>query len=73
MKTSELRDQSIEDLQLFYEDSCKKLFDLKNERSAGAGQKLEKPHLVRDTRKAIARALTIIHEKKILANKQSNS
>lgn len=67
MKASDFRDQSLEDLQNFYEDSCKTLFQVKSEKRFGT--KLEKPHRLRTIRKDIARALTIMHQKR-LAEKQ---
>lgn len=70
MESGDFKDQSMEELQAFYEDSCKALFQVKSEKSLG--MKLDKPHRVRTIRKDIARALTIMHQKR-LAEKQSNS
>ena len=57
----QLRDQSLEELQAQYEDLNKKLFELKNQRALN--KKSEQPHLFKQTRKDIARVLTVIHRK----------
>lgn len=61
-KTKELRDQTLQELEETYQQSCKNLFDLRNKQRAQ--KKREKPHEVRHARKDIARLLTIITEKK---------
>ena len=61
LKAKDLRDQNIDELQATYEDSRKALFQLVNE--AKHAKKVEKPHLIREKKKDIARLLTIIHEK----------
>ena len=60
-KAKELRDQSIEELNAIYEDSCRKLFELVNEFKSQ--KKRNKPHEIRHARKDIARLLTVISEK----------
>lgn len=60
-KPQELRDQSLEELEALHLDSCKELFKLKNRTRE---EKLEKPHIIHNKRKEIARILTIINEKK---------
>lgn len=60
-KAKELKDQSLEELEAIYNESCKKLFGLVNE--AKAQKKRDKPHEVKHVRKDIARLLTVISEK----------
>lgn len=61
-KAKELRDQSLEELQATYDDSCKKLFNLVSQFKSD--KKVESRHQIKHTRKDIARILTIITEKK---------
>jgi large subunit ribosomal protein L29 len=61
-KAKEFRDQTIEELQSAFSDYQKELFNLVNENKQT--KKLEKPHLLRTTRKNMARLLTVINEKK---------
>lgn len=61
-KAKELRDQSEEELEAIYQDSCKKLFELNNH--FRSQKKREKPHEIKHTRKDIARLLTILSEKR---------
>lgn len=62
MKTVvELRDQSAEELELQLEEARRKLFELRSEKATLA--KLEQPHLVRITRRSIARIMTVLKEK----------
>jgi len=68
LKAKDLRDQAIEELEALYSDSRKSLFRLVNE--AKQAKKAEKPHLIREKRKDIARLLTVIHQKQ-LAKQQS--
>lgn len=60
-KAKELRDQSLEELQAIYEESCKKLFALINQ--SRSQKKREKPHEMKHVRKDIARLLTVLSEK----------
>lgn len=60
-KAKDLRDQSVEDLENLYEDSRKKLFVLRNQ--AKMEKKNERPHEIKQTRKDIARLLTVMTEK----------
>lgn len=69
LKASQLRDMSIEDLQVSFNDICKELFQLVNEMKRA--KKLEKPHLLRQKKKEKARLLTILHEKQ--SKNQHNS
>jgi large subunit ribosomal protein L29 len=68
MKASELRNQSMDELQGFYETSRRELFKLTNQRKSP--EKLSTLHEVRIKRRNIARVLTIMHEKKLA---ESNS
>lgn len=61
-KAKELRDQSIEELEAAYTDSCKRLFELVNQFKAH--KKREKPHEIKHARKDIARILTLLTEKR---------
>lgn len=63
VKAKDLRDQSVEDLQLQYQDLAKELFQLRNEMKVS--RKMEKPHLVREKKKDRARVLTVLKEKKL--------
>lgn len=60
-KATELRDQSLEELEAMYDESCKKLFELINEFKSQ--KKREKPHEIKHARKDIARLLTVMTEK----------
>ena len=61
-KAKDLRDQSIDELEAIYKDSCKKLFELNNQFKSQ--KKREKPHEMKHVRKDIARLLTVITEKR---------
>ena len=61
-KAKDLRDQSIEELEAIYEDSCRKLFELNNQ--FRSQKKREKPHEIKHARKDIARLLTVLSEKR---------
>ena len=61
LKAQDLRDQTIAELVAQVEDKRRTLFDLIN--SFKTAHKLDKPHLVRETKKDIAKLLTIINEK----------
>jgi len=61
-KAQEFRDQTIEELEATYLDLRKKLFDITN--ASRSTKKLEKPHEIGQTKKDIARVLTIINEKR---------
>lgn len=62
-KSSELRDQSLEELHAGLEETRVELFKLRNEKVRN--KKLEKPHLVTQLRRKIARTHTIIREKEM--------
>jgi|GEM_PF-1129149 len=60
-KAKDLRDQSLEELQAIYEESCKRVFELANQ--FRSQKKHDKPHEMKHVRKDIARLLTVISEK----------
>lgn len=61
MKASELRGDSLEDLQKQLEDLLREQFNLRMQR--GSGQ-LSRPSQMRSVRRDIARVKTIMHEMK---------
>jgi large subunit ribosomal protein L29 len=61
-KAKDLRDQSLEELEAIYQESCKKLFELNNQ--FRSQKKREKPHEIKHARKDIARLLTVMTEKR---------
>ena len=61
MKASELRTKSCEELESMLKDLKTELFTL---RFQNAINQLENPHKIADTKKDIARVMTIIAEKK---------
>lgn len=62
-KAKDLRDQSLDEIKAAYSDTCKELFHLINQ--GKQEKKLEKPHLIRQKRKEIARVLTVLREKEL--------
>lgn len=60
----EIRDLSDEELEARYLDERKELFKLANEQHQSR-QQFEKPHRLKQTRKQIARLLTIKREKQL--------
>lgn len=60
MKTSELREKSVEELQSEMTALLKEQFNLRMQR--GSGQDV-KPHLFKNARRGIARIKTLINEK----------
>jgi large subunit ribosomal protein L29 len=65
-KAKELRTQSKEELKALYQDLSKELFQLRNEMKMT--RKIEKPHLVRSTKKDRARVMTVLREQEIKAS-----
>lgn len=61
-KAKDLRDQSLEELELAYNETCKKLFLLRGQ--LRSQKKLEKPHEIQHARRDIARILTVMTEKR---------
>ncbi|HEV2854498.1 MAG TPA: 50S ribosomal protein L29 [Thermoanaerobaculia bacterium] len=61
MKASQMRDQTLEELQDRERDLSEQLFALRLQKVTG---QLEKPARVRQVRKDLARVLTILREKR---------
>lgn len=61
MKVKELREKNLPELFKILKEEREKLFKLKIEKSL---KKLTKPHLIRESKKNIARILTKINEKR---------
>lgn len=68
MKAKELRNKSVEELRNIANELRKKISQLLIEKSLN---KLTKPHFLRQTRKDLAKVLTIINEK--LKNEKTNN
>ena len=62
LKAKDIRDQSVEEIEATYRDISKELFLLVNEMRLT--KKLEKPHLIQEKKRDIARLLTVLNEKK---------
>ena len=62
LKAKELENQSVEELEAKYEDTCRDIFELTNE--LRVSRKLEKPHELKEKKKDRARILTILRQKK---------
>ena len=60
MKTTELRNLSVEELEKKLEDLKAELFNLRFQKAVN---QLENPHKISDVKKDIARVMTIINEK----------
>lgn len=60
MKASELREKSVEELQKELESLAKDQFTYRMQRSTG---QLGQPHLMKQTRRDIARIKTVLEEK----------
>lgn len=59
-KNKELRDLSVEELELKCTEARRERFNLKNQ-----SRKDQKLHLIPEKKKEIARLMTIIHEKRL--------
>ena len=57
----EYQQQTEQELEGVYSDLCRKLFQLRNERKSTG--RLDRPHLIRQTRREIARVLTALQQK----------
>lgn len=68
-KAKDLRDQTLEELEMEYAQTCKKLFLLKNKQKSQ--KQYDKPHEIQHARKDIARILTVMTEKRNQAPVQS--
>jgi large subunit ribosomal protein L29 len=62
-KAKDFRDQTAEEVEVAYSDTRKELFHLVNEMKRT--KKMEKPHLLREKKKEIARMLTVLTEKQL--------
>lgn len=60
IKTNELRNMTVDEIKIKEESLKKELFALRSEAEAG---RIEKPHKMKEIRRAIARCETIIQEK----------
>jgi large subunit ribosomal protein L29 len=60
-KAKDYRDQTVDELGAVLLDERKKLFQLRNK--SAQEKKLEKPHEIVETRRNIARLLTVLTEK----------
>ena len=60
MKTSEIREMSVEELNSKLSELKEELFNL---RFQHAVNQLDNPHRIADVKKDIARVMTILHEK----------
>lgn len=60
MKTSEIREMSVEDINTKIAELQSELFDLRMQKATAA---LEKPHRIKEIKKTIARMKTILTEK----------
>jgi large subunit ribosomal protein L29 len=60
-KATELKDQSVDELRVIYQELSKDIFELKNEMRIT--RKMEKPHLVREKKRDRARVLTVLRQK----------
>lgn len=61
MKASELRKKTLSELFKLLEEERKRLFNMRIEKELG---KLKQTHLIKMTRKNIAKILTVINEKR---------
>ena len=70
MKTKDLREKSLPELQDLLRDTSKELVDLRIRKETG---QLEKPHMIKSLRKEIARLETLIDEKREPINAGSDA
>ena len=61
MKITEIKNMSEQDLETKLKDLKAELFNLRFQHSIN---QLDNPHKIRDTKKDIARVMTVLHEKK---------
>lgn len=62
-KAKELRDQSLDELEAIYDESCRSLFNLTS--VSRTQKKQPMPHEKKQIRKDIARLLTVLSEKRL--------
>ena len=70
MKTKDLREKSLPELEDLLRDTSKELVDLRIRKETG---QLEKPHMIKSLRKEIARLETLIDEKREPINADSDA
>jgi len=70
IKANELRNMTVDEIRQKLESLEKELFNLRTEAKAG---RIEKPHKIEETRKDIARCLTIIKEKSNVSESPSQA
>ena len=68
MKAKELRDMSVAELQAKFKDLKDELFRL---RFQHAINQLDNPHVISDTKKDIARVMTVLRQKQSDASKNA--
>lgn len=61
LKADELKDKSVDDLKVMFDDLSREIFELKNEMRIT--RKIEKPHLLKEKKKNRARVATILRQK----------
>lgn len=57
----EFKDQTVEELKALHYDMSKKIYEMKNE--LRITRKIDKPHLIRKTKRDRARVLTLLSQK----------
>lgn len=67
-KAKEYRDLSAEELEATYLDASKELFELRNDQKLT--KRNEQPHLIKERKRSIARMLTVLGEKRRVAEAQ---
>lgn len=70
MKIQEIREQTIKELQAKKRDLSQEIFNLRIQQSSG---QLERPHMLRQLRRQIARIETVITEKSRAAKETAKS
>ena len=65
-KAKDLRNQSLDELELLYHNLQKGLYEIVNQWKIS--KKLNSSHLIREHKKDIAKVLTVLQEKKAGAN-----
>ena len=63
LKAKDLRDQTKEELEAILQDTKKELYELKNQ--LRQTKKIEKPHLLNEKKKDVAKLLTVLSEKEL--------
>lgn len=63
LKAKDLRDQTKEELEAMLQDIKKELYELKNQ--LRQTKKIEKPHLLVEKKKDVAKLLTVLSEKEL--------